>query len=149
MSPVERPVRGWLRLEGAALLGASVAAWSGLDGPWSRFALLFFLPDVAFAAYLLGPRVGAAAYNAVHSYALPLLLVVSAEIVGSVGLLLIALAWLAHIGFDRMLGYGLKYPSGFRDTHLGRLGDRRRWTAEYAIPSRLTGEHRRPDAPAP
>jgi hypothetical protein len=32
-----------------------------------------------------------------------------------------ALIWLAHIGMDRMLGYGLKYSGGFKDTHLGRL----------------------------
>lgn len=33
----------------------------------------------------------------------------------------LCLIWLAHIGMDRMLGYGLKYPTDFKDTHLGRL----------------------------
>jgi hypothetical protein len=37
-------------------------------------------------------------------------------------ILLIAMIWLAHIGFDRALGYGLKYASGFGFTHLGRIG---------------------------
>ncbi len=139
MSAVEPPVRGWLRLEGGVLLGAAVAAYAGLDGGWGRFALLFFVPDIAFAAYLAGPRIGAAVYNLLHSYALPLGLVVAAEVMEDVGVLLAALVWLAHIGFDRLLGYGLKYPTGFQDTHLGRIGQRR-WTAEYAVPARIVGE---------
>ncbi len=142
MNVVGRPVRGWLRLEGGVLLAAAVAAYAGLDGGWLRFALLFLLPDVAFLAYLAGPRVGAAGYNVLHSYALPLALVVTAEATAQAGLLPIALIWLAHIGFDRMLGYGLKYPSAFQDTHLGRIGRQRHWTAEYEIPARITGERR-------
>jgi hypothetical protein len=34
----------------------------------------------------------------------------------------LATIWIAHIGFDRALGYGLKYGSGFTHTHLGRIG---------------------------
>ena len=34
----------------------------------------------------------------------------------------LALIWIAHIGLDRALGYGLKYATGFGDTHLGRIG---------------------------
>ena len=34
----------------------------------------------------------------------------------------IAMIWLAHIGIDRALGYGLKYSAGFGFTHLGRIG---------------------------
>ncbi len=119
-------------------------AYAGLDHGWLRWLLLFLLPDLSFGAYLIGPRVGAAVYNGMHSYALPLLLLVTAEVLAQGTLLVIALVWLAHIGFDRMLGYGLKYPTGFRDTHLGRIGQGPRWTAEYAIPTRLTGEHRVP-----
>lgn len=33
----------------------------------------------------------------------------------------VALIWLLHIGFDRAIGYGLKYPSSFKETHLGRV----------------------------
>jgi hypothetical protein len=87
---------------------------------WPVFALLFFVPDVSFAGYLAGPRVGAAIYNVAHSYVAPLLLAGTLLIVG--GELTFLLVWSAHIGFDRALGYGLKYPSGFGDTHLGRIG---------------------------
>ena len=33
-----------------------------------------------------------------------------------------AAIWTAHIAMDRALGYGLKLPTGFTDTHLGRIG---------------------------
>jgi hypothetical protein len=145
VNAVGRPVRAWLRLEGGVLLAASVAAYAGLDGGWLRFLLLFLVPDLSFLGYLSGPRLGAATYNLLHSYALPLALVVTAEILDALPLLLVALIWLAHIGFDRMLGYGLKYPTAFQDTHLGRIGRTARWTSEYEIPARLTGEHRAPE----
>jgi hypothetical protein len=115
-------VRDLLRWEGVILLiGMTLFYWiSGAS--WLIFALLFFLPDVSMLAYLAGPRIGAGVYNAVHSTIAPMLLVlfglVTAEpLPGS-----LAIIWLAHIGFDRMLGYGLKYEAGFRFTHLGRIG---------------------------
>ena len=33
----------------------------------------------------------------------------------------LALIWLGHIGMDHALGYGLKYPTAFGDTHLQRV----------------------------
>jgi len=86
------------------------------------YALLFLVPDLSFAAYLFGPRAGAVAYNTMHSTLGALALAVFGYIAGEPGALLIALIWLAHIGFDRALGYGLKYASAFGDTHLGRVG---------------------------
>ena len=86
--------------------------------------LAFFAPDLSFAAYLAGPRVGAAIYNLVHLYAFGLATVVAAFLWPGAGdpLLTLGLLWLGHAGFDRMLGYGLKSPEGFRITHLGRIG---------------------------
>ncbi|HEU4697905.1 MAG TPA: DUF4260 domain-containing protein [Gemmatimonadales bacterium] len=121
---VTGPVRAWLRLEGLAVLVASVALYAQLDGGWGRFALLFLAPDLSFLGYAAGPRRGAAVYNAAHSYLGPLLLAL-AGVTGDPGALLpYALIWTAHIGFDRLLGYGLKYPTSFHDTHLGRIGPR-------------------------
>lgn len=111
-----------LRLEGALLLGAGAAAYANLGGTWVTFALLFLLPDLSMLGYLRGPRVGAFTYNAGHSLLAPGVLAGLAGISGSAALLLGACIWLAHIGFDRMLGYGLKYASDFHDTHLGRVG---------------------------
>ena len=115
-------VRGMLRLEGLALLAGAAGLYASLGGGWPMFLLLFLVPDLSFVGYLAGPRIGAAAYNAAHSTLGPLLL-------GAAGLALrqplavqIACIWGAHVGFDRALGYGLKYASAFGDTHLGRLG---------------------------
>jgi hypothetical protein len=81
---------------------------------------MFLVPDVSFAAYAAGPAVGAVAYNVAHSYAVP---VAVGAILHAAGLsVAVPLIWVAHIGFDRTFGYGLKYATGFGDTHLGRLG---------------------------
>jgi hypothetical protein len=106
------------------VLAASLVAYAQLGRSWPLFLLLFLTPDLSIVGYLAGPRLGAALYNAAHSY-------VGASAALLVGmlrwepLLAAALIWTAHIGFDRMLGYGLKYPSRFQDTHLGRIGRER------------------------
>ena len=74
--------------------------------------------------FLAGKRVGAAAYNLGHSYLSPALLGASGVALSQPLAVALALVWVAHIGFDRLLGYGLKYPTGFADTHLGRVGKR-------------------------
>lgn len=113
-------VRLWLRLEGLLALVAATSLYAQLGHSWGLFAALFLVPDVSFAGYLAGARVGAVVYNLAHSYVGPLLLGVAALATeGSPGW---ALIWAAHIGVDRALGYGLKYPAGFGDTHLGRIG---------------------------
>jgi hypothetical protein len=73
-------------------------------------------------AYLADARTGAIIYNAAHSYMAPMTLMVTGLALASPLVLSIAMIWLAHIGFDRALGYGLKYSAGFGFTHLGRIG---------------------------
>ncbi len=113
-------VRGWLRLEGLAVLLLAVVAYARADHSWLLFAILILAPDLSFLAYAAGPRVGAAVYNALHSYIGPALLAV--VLVAIEWPLAVPLIWAAHIGVDRALGYGLKYPTAFSDTHLGRIG---------------------------
>jgi hypothetical protein len=114
-----------LRLEGgAALLGATLA-YGALGGRWGLFAALFLLPDLGLLGYLVGRRFGAASYNAAHSTLGPALLAALGASLDARGLLLGACIWAAHVGFDRMLGYGLKYATAFGDTHLGRREPRR------------------------
>lgn len=124
--PVDAAVRRWLRAEGLAVLAVSVLLYARYGGGWIVFAALFLVPDVSFAGYLGGARVGAAVYNTAHSYVLPLGVILAGLIAGKHTPVAIALIWAAHIGFDRMLGYGLKYPSGFHDTHLGVIGPQAR-----------------------
>ena len=110
-----------LRLEGAALLGASIALYAHGDWSWLAYLLLFLAPDLSMLAYLGGPRLGAVAYDAAHFAATPAVLGVVGVTGGSDALVQVALIWLGHIGIDRLLGYGLKYPSAFRDSHLQRV----------------------------
>lgn len=112
-----------LRLEGAALLVLATLAYDRLGASgWGLYAALFFVPDVSFVGYLAGARAGAAAYNAMHSVIGPALLGLAGLALSTPLATAIALVWAAHVGFDRMLGYGLKYASAFGHTHLGRLG---------------------------
>jgi hypothetical protein len=119
---VEGGPRLILRLEGAALaIGAAFFYWR-FGGSWLIFAVLFLAPDLSFLAYLISPRVGAIVYNALHSTIGPFALVAFAASEDWSATEKIALIWLAHVGLDRALGYGLKYAAAFNETHLGRIG---------------------------
>jgi hypothetical protein len=115
-------LRALLRLEGLTLFAGMTLLYAIWGGSWWIYALLFLVPDVSFAAYLAGPRAGAFIYNAAHSYMAPMALMTTGFGTGSPLTLSIAMIWLAHIGIDRALGYGLKYSAGFGFTHLGRIG---------------------------
>jgi Domain of unknown function (DUF4260) len=115
-------VKTLLRLEGLTLFVGMVVLYAAWDGSWWIFAILFFVPDLSFLGYLSGPRIGAIIYNAAHSYMAPVALLTLGFGFATPLTLSIAMIWLAHIGFDRALGYGLKYASGFTFTHLGRIG---------------------------
>ncbi|NVB82203.1 MAG: DUF4260 domain-containing protein [Kofleriaceae bacterium] len=107
--------RAILRAEGLAMLVAGVVGYALIGASWPMFAALFLVPDLAFLGYLAGPRAGGWAYNATHSLIGPALLAALSPS--------LALVWVAHVGFDRALGYGLKYGQ-FGATHLGRIGRR-------------------------
>lgn len=111
-----------LRLENAALAGLAIGAYWYSGASWWLFAILFLVPDLSFAFYLRGPKVGAIGYNFFHSWIGPVLLGVAGWFWQQPAFVTVALIWAAHIGFDRALGYGLKHQSGFSDTHLGRIG---------------------------
>ncbi len=109
-----------LRLEGLAVFSVALMAYKNFGYSWKAFFILFLFPDISFLGYFFGKKVGAFSYNTLHSYILPL-------IFGALSwryepnLFYIALIWVAHIGFDRCLGYGLKYTKGFGYTHLGMI----------------------------
>jgi hypothetical protein len=114
--------RMWLRLEGAAVVAASLVAYQWQLGSWWIFAVAFLAPDLSMLGYLAGPAIGARAYNLVHSYVGPIFLAIYGIGIGRGDVVPWALIWFAHIGCDRLLGYGLKYESAFNETHLGRRG---------------------------
>lgn len=121
-----KPVTLLLRTEGLAIALAAIAAYWLLGGTWWLFLLLILAPDLAAVGYFAGPGAGAAAYNSVHNYALPLVIGAIAYFGGAPFLLPFVAIWIAHIGGDRALGYGLKCPAAFQQTHLGPIGKARK-----------------------
>lgn len=118
---IDRLPRTLLHAEGAAIAAVAVAVYLHAGYPWWLLVALVLAPDLSMAGYLAGPRVGAVSYDAAHTYALPVVLaacgwIADAELATRLGLI-----WITHIGVDRALGYGLKYPTSFKDTHLQRV----------------------------
>jgi len=111
-----------LRLEGLTLFIGMTLLYAIWGGSWWIYVFVFLAPDLSFIAYLADSRTGAIVYNAAHSYMAPMVLMITGFATEAPLLLSIAMIWLAHIGFDRTLGYGLKYSAGFGFTHLGRIG---------------------------
>ena len=107
-----------LRTEELFLLAGVILLYYHLHLSWLLFAVLFFAPDLFMLGYTLNVRLGAALYNAAHVVFLPLLLLAFGLFHNHRNAVPIALIWIAHIAFDRLLGYGLKYPTHFKDTHL-------------------------------
>jgi hypothetical protein len=112
-----------LHLEGAALLVGSLVLYGELGVSWWLFVLLFLAPDLALLAYLgKDKRLAAMCYNIAHTYVLPVGLFVLGFIAERGWMMGLALIWVAHIGFDRLLGFGLKYPTVFKPTHVQQAG---------------------------
>ena len=111
-----------LRAEAVLMLLGAATAYIWVGGNWLLFLLLMLIPDLAMLGYLAGLRVGTAIYNGVHWYGVPFILVAIGAAGYSFLALEIGLIWIAHISFDRMIGAGLKYPVGFRFSHLGIYG---------------------------
>lgn len=110
-----------LRGEAAVLLVLAVVLYARLDASWLLFVVLALAPDRSALGYLFGPRVGATAYNLAHWGAAPGVLALAGLADDRDTALAVALIWFAHIAVDRVLGYGLKYPTAFKATHLQRV----------------------------
>jgi hypothetical protein len=111
----------WLRADGLFLFAATIAIFSQLKQHWWLYIALLFVPDIFMVGYLRNSKVGAFFYNLGHSYPAPLTTFLVAWLNNSYLGMAIAIIWVGHIGWDRALGYGLKYDTRFKDTHLGSL----------------------------
>ena len=112
-----------LRIEGVLLFAVSIVCYRETHAGWILFAVLLLAPDLSMTGYVANTKIGATIYNAVHTLTGPLLLVAYALLTAHSALLPYGLTWTTHVGMDRMLGFGLKYPTQFKDTHLQtRLG---------------------------
>jgi hypothetical protein len=110
-----------LRIEAGCVLLAAIYYYARvLHASWWIFAVFFLTPDLSLLGYAAMRHLAAAAalYNAVHSYLLPLLLAGWSWSMHAHPGEVAAAIWIAHIAFDRLLGFGLKYPEAFKPTHL-------------------------------
>lgn len=115
-------VRSWLRFEGLAAFGAGLVLFGASGGPWLLLVPAILLPDISAAGYLAGPRVGSISYNLVHNLVPGIVAVGLGAWLASPVLVQAGAILIAHVGMDRASGFGLKLPSSFQDTHLGRMG---------------------------
>ncbi|MGE7182407.1 DUF4260 domain-containing protein [Peribacillus sp. NPDC006672] len=114
-------VKKFLHIEGLMVLLAMIYIYSLYEFSWLIFLLLILSPDVSMFAYLIDDRVGAKVYNFFHTYTLSIFMILLAIFLKSDAFMMIGLIWTAHIGMDRLFGYGLKYTSSFKATHIQRL----------------------------
>lgn len=110
-----------LRIEGMALLLAALVAYQQLGFTWWVFVLLLLWPDIAFLFYLLDKNIGVFVYNLLHTFIGPIILITAAYFLSWPVGIQFSLIWFAHIGMDRLVGYGLKYSGEGKDTHLTRV----------------------------
>jgi hypothetical protein len=115
-------VRTWLRLEGLAAFAAGLALFGASGRNWLLIVPLLLLPDISAAGYLAGPRVGTFTYNLIHNWVPGLAVLGLGAWLASPAITIAGAVLIAHVGMDRAVGYGLKLPSSFHDTHLGRMG---------------------------
>jgi hypothetical protein len=115
-------MKSLLKTEELAQVLLAMLVFAHLPYAWWVLPATFLLPDLSMLGYLAGPRVGAASYNLLHHKALAVAVGVAGWALGHPMLMLAGTVLLFHSAFDRMLGYGLKYATGFQDTHLGRVG---------------------------
>lgn len=110
-----------LHVEGSVILILSIYFYSQTNASWWMFLLLLFVPDVSMIGYLRGNRIGAYCYNLFHTYSIPLAIILVSLVVDIPSVLAVGLIWIAHIGMDRMIGYGLKSTEDFKVTHLQKV----------------------------
>ena len=112
-----------LKLEELAMLLLGILGFSLLDFAWWWFLVLFLAPDLGMLGYLFGNKIGAFVYNLFHHKGLAIAVWVLGFSLENQVFQLIGVILFAHVSFDRMLGYGFKYETGFKFTHLGEIGE--------------------------
>jgi hypothetical protein len=86
---------------------------------WWLWPIVFLTPDLGMVGYLANPAVGAITYNLTHHKMVAIILILLGYFINNNSIILAGLVIYGHSSFDRMLGYGLKYPDAFKHTHLG------------------------------
>ena len=113
--------KSFLHIEGLLVLIISVYFYAQIDGSWWLFFLCLLVPDLSMLGYVINNSTGSTIYNFGHTYFIPIIITIFSVILQQELTLALSLIWVSHIGMDRTIGYGLKYPSNFKDTHLQKV----------------------------
>ena len=112
----------WLNTEELLMFLFSLFLFQQIDLSWWWYVGLFFVPDISFLAYVINPLIGAYAYNILHHKGIMLAFYIIGLTTGSIWFTAVGIIFFGHSCFDRIMGYGLKMPESFQETHLGRIG---------------------------
>ena len=108
----------FLRIEGFVLFIIASIMFFNQNGSWILYIALLFLPDIGMTGYIMNTKLGAITYNLFHTTSIPLILLIIFFVTQQYSLLIFGFVWLAHIGMDRVAGFGLKYTDNFKHTHI-------------------------------
>ncbi|WP_054787855.1 MULTISPECIES: DUF4260 family protein [unclassified Gracilibacillus] len=113
--------RAYLHLEGLAVLILCLYFYYINEFSWLLFFVLLLVPDISMLGYAINQSIGAKLYNIFHTYIFPIILLISGVIFHWSIIIPIAIIWIIHIAIDRLCGFGLKYTTSFKDTHLQKV----------------------------
>ncbi|WP_341226420.1 DUF4260 domain-containing protein [uncultured Arcticibacterium sp.] len=111
-----------ISLEELAQFGLGIFFFTKLSLAWWWFPALILVPDFSMLGYVFGSKVGAWLYNFFHHKALGIFIIIIGFTYGLEMVSLAGIILFSHSALDRVFGYGLKYETDFKDTHLGRIG---------------------------
>lgn len=115
-------MRNVIKLEELGQFLFSVYLFLNTDYAWWVFPVLLFTPDIAILGYLGSTKLGAFLYNIAHHKLIAMCLLIFGYYTEGAPFILCGIILFAHSSFDRIWGFGLKYPDNFKHTHLGWIG---------------------------
>ncbi len=115
-------MKALLALEETSMFLFSILIFSTLPYAWWWFLVLILAPDISMVGYLVNPKNGAIVYNFFHHKALAIFCMAVGFYLRNDAWILVGAILFGHSSLDRSMGYGLKYFSGFKHTHLGEIG---------------------------
>ena len=114
-----------IKWEEAAMFALSIVLIAPLPYAWYWWLVWILAPDLSMIAYLGGDVTGAIGYNLVHHKGVAIAVYILGLYTAHPALEYAGMILFGHSCMDRAMGYGLKYFTGFQDTHLGKIGKQR------------------------
>ncbi|TDO21264.1 DUF4260 domain-containing protein [Pedobacter duraquae] len=88
---------------------------------WWIWIPIFLAPDLSMLGYLINNKIGAYSYNLFHHQLVAIVIAATGMLLQLPYVELAGLVLLGHSSLDRVMGYGLKFTTGFGFTHLGTV----------------------------